>query len=377
MAATYELLLADPFGTKQGVLDRFSSCTYVRTVGDVGEMSLVLPANAYDVALFQPDSRIYVQRALPGGVPYLDMETCWFVRDLPKWPELDAQGAEVIQVDCQDAVSLLASRIIPYNEGDPTTLKLAAADDMCKAVARENLGALATDTARDLTAYLSVAANQALGKVVKQAFARAIVLDTLKKIVAASWELGTYVTFDVVVTDPVTGKLEFRTYAGQRGEDHRFPGGQPPVVLDPNLGNLAQVSLGFLYRDEKTYVYVGGQGMGTIRAVQTASDAARIGRSPFNRRELWVDASSSNDATVLTNTAQSALRKARPINTFTGTLIEQENTLRGVHWDFGDFLTANYRNASYDVRVDKVAVTLTNSQQGIAEQVIASLRSDK
>jgi len=182
--------------------------------------------------------------------------------------------------------------------------------------------------------------------------------------------------FDVVVSDPRTGQLEFRTYVGARGGDHRFPGGNPPVILDPAAGNLANVTLSQRYRDEKTYVYVLGQGLGTIRAVQPVSDAARIGRSPFNRREIAVNANSTSDPDVLLKECNAALKAGRPLSTLTADIVEQADTLRGVHWNLGDQVTVNYKNQAFDARVDKLGVTLQNAKDGVAESTTTAFRID-
>jgi hypothetical protein len=43
-------------------------------------------------------------------------------------------------------------------------------------------------------------------------------------------------------------------------------------------------------KDEKTYIYVAGQGEGSDRATAFAQDSTRIGLSPFGRIEGFQDA---------------------------------------------------------------------------------------
>lgn len=369
---SYEILTATPLGTPGIPLDQVIRCVYARTVNNIGEMTLTLP-DIYPSGIFQRDTRIYVQRSVAGKPLVVDLETCWLVQDIAK--TLNSEGLATLTLRCVDTIAILSYYIVPYNANNtavPGSLKLQAMDDMMKAIVRENMGSLASDTTRNLGGYLAVQADSTQAPVLKKEFSKRVVLDVLREIAEASFESGTYLAFDIVLTNPSTGQLEFRTYVQQRGEDHRFPGGSPPLVLDTETDILADVSSDEKHADEKTYVYVGGQGLGNIRPVVTASDPVRIGASAFGRREIFVDDNNTDDVTVLQTDADLALKKHNVIREITATLNDQATVIRGIDWDYGDFLTASYAGQTFDVHADKIAVTLTEAGEDKTSVVLKS-----
>lgn len=378
MAAEYTVIHYAPAQWVGTVLDRVIKCEYARTDSDAGAMTLTVPDDYYDPSLFQPYSRFVVERALGSQPPYADLETVWFLADGPHY-DLDESGTTVIVMECVDALGwVLGGANIAYQQYSEQAYKLDYADDMGKAIVRENMGSLATDTDRDLSAVLSVQPDASAAPIVRLGFERLQVLEALAKIrdASAADDTPTWMGFDVVLANAITGLLEFRTYTGQRGIDHRFPGGSPPVILSPERGNLKSVRVGSLYRGAASYIYAGGPGVGSIRAIAPASDAAMIALGPFGRREVFVD-TQAPDAESLQYEANAALRRLRPRRFFSGEIVETEDTLRGIHWDYGDYATGSYRDVTMDVRVDKIAVTLTPGPGGgLVDKVAAFLRGE-
>jgi len=367
VAADYSILLQSPGAVPLRDLDKVAACTYARANNAGGAMTLTLPDGVYDPSLFAPYSRIVVQRSLPGVPPYVDLDTPWFVVTGPIY-SLSADGRALVSFGAVDALELILNgRNVAYNDYNEFTYKLAAADDMAKAVVRENAGSLATDTDRDLTGFMNVAPDVAAAPIIRMgSFARQQVLDVLGEIADASAndDTPTWLGFDVALADVVSGLLEFRTYINQRGNDHRFPGGNPPLLLSPEAGTLADVVTQTNYANVASYIYAGGAGVGDIRPIAAASSAALIALSPFGRRERFVDGSQIVDPDALQALADAQLQQARIAQTLTGRIVELPNTLRGVHWDYGDYTTANYRGATFDCRVDKIRVNLTAAPAG-------------
>lgn len=365
--AEYQLLLQSPAGVYLGSLAQVASCTYAKAQNVGGEMTLLLPPNQYDPSLFQSFGRVLVQRQVGAAQPYIDLNTPWFIIDGP-FNELDERGLAVVRFECWDALKLiLTSRNIAYNDYTDYTQKVDYADDMLKALVRENAGTLATDTARDLSVYLAVQPDTSQAPIIRMEGMSRRQLDAVCADIAnasANDDTPTWLGYDIELADQVTGALEFRTYIGQRGVDHRFPGGNPPLLLSVEAGNLANVQTGVQYGESASFVYVGGAGVGTIRAVATAQDDALIALSPFGRRERFVDGSSIMAAEALADQARAELRGARPRQFMQASLVETLTTLRGVQWDFGDYLTASYQGATFDVRADKILVTLKPGDGG-------------
>lgn len=372
MAADYEFLLQSPAGVPLGSLGNaylagrmsgVARCTYARGQNVGGEMSLTVTEDVYDPSLFQPFGRVLVQRTIGGTQPYIDFNVPWFILNGPFYA-LDASGLATVRFDCVDPLGLiLPSRVIPYNEYTDQTQKVDYADDMLKELMSENAGASATDTARSLATYLSIQPDTSQAPIIfMEGMSQRVLLDMLTDIANASAndDTPTWLGFDIELADQLTGLLEFRTYIGQRGVDHRFPTGNPPLLLSIEAGNLQNVEVSTQYKDSASFVYARGAGVGTIAAVATAQDDALIALSPFGRREKVVDGGSVPGADALDFLARSELRNARPRQYMQANLVEggATPTLRGVQWDFGDYCTASYKGMTFDVRVDKVAVTL-------------------
>lgn len=382
MAANYEILWQTPGGVTLGWLERIHECVYARTENDAGEISLSLPDRVYDESWFQPFSRVLIYRYLPGLNGYLDLETPWYILDGPYF-ELDEDGTEIIRLGGTDALGLaLGGANVAYNDNNTYTLKLDEADDMLKAVMRENRGSLATDTDRDLSTFLTVEPDASAAPIIRYgSFARQQVLSVLQGITQASANdetTPTWLGFDVVADPEIGNPLIFRSYVSQRGNDHRFPGGSPPRLLSAVSGSLAQVRVGTNYREMASVIYAGGPGVESIRSIVTAQDDALLALSPLSRVERFVDGSQITDPDALTAFARAELRRARPRRTFEARLVETENMRRGVHWDYGDYLTAEHRNLTYDVRVEKLAVRLTPGPDGgLIDETDTLLRGDE
>lgn len=370
--SVYEILSATPGGIVNGVLDRIIRCTYARSVNNIGEMTLILP-DVYPIEWFIRDARVYIQKGVGSNTPVVDLETSWFIQDITAG--LSADGRSTVELHCVDAIAILSYFIVPYNANNteiPGSLKLQEADDMMKAIVRENMGSLASDTNRNISEFLAVQEDSSAAPILKKEFSKRIVLDVLKELADSSAEQGTYLAFDVVLTDALTGALEFRTYVGQRGNDHRFPGGSPPVLMDAESDTLSEIALVEGYENQKTYVYVGGAGLGDIRPVTTASDDEEIASSPFGRREIFVDMNNTTDVDVLEAEASAALKKNEATEGFSARLNDQATIIRGIHWNYGDFLSASYKNRTFDVHADKIAITINEDGTDKTEAILSS-----
>lgn len=371
----------DPLGNHQFDADDAYSLEASVGVNTVGAATLVLPGH-YGREKFFRDGLLELWRQPAGGPARLWTERLWFIRDLRKvihgkrhsW-KLTAYDGNYIFADPEGQ----RGRIVAYNTSNSYTSKLAAADDMMKAVVRENAGTLATDTARNLSTYLAVAPDAALGPVIRKEFARRVVLSVLQELAQAAATAGTYLAFDVVCTvppSPVSSGaafgLEFRTFIGQRGLDHRTASGQQ-VLIGPDFGTMDDVEVVEDATAEENYIYAGGEDVATVRAVATATDSARTSLSPFNRRESWIDARETKEAVALQDVADRALRAGRPRLIMTGTLLDTDQARYGIKWDYGDYLPAQADGINFDVRVEGLTVRVAQEKR---EALTASVRGE-
>jgi hypothetical protein len=352
--------IADPFGTE---LARVANMTggsqgtlqYVMSVGLIGALTMTLPIG-FDDSLLRLDGRVSVWRDVGSArAPYQDGNAEYLIR---KW----IYGEEQTTIVALHANSLLTTRIIDYYAGTTYTSKLAtAADNLIKAFASQNLGSgivtadrLGAETQADLSAYLSIGASVSLGPSTAKAASWRNLFDVVREICDDATEAGTYLTADISAID--TDSLLFETYTQWRGTD-RTVGSGNDLIFSIGRGNLADAQLTVDRTEEITFVTAGGLGESTARIIQTASDDTRMAESPFNRREAFTELTNSADTSQILAIAQARLRAGRPKIALTGRIVETPGSVRGIHYDLGDFVTVELRNQQYNTRLDVISET--------------------
>lgn len=368
VSASYRIVISDPFGTPLADASDFISLKYARVTNDVSTLTLTLPS-AFNAALLRiPDGRIEVWRRIDGGREYLDTETTWLIKAVEY--VRDASGKVVIVVEADTPLSIL---------GDPGRMSYAysalwgsngsglyLADTFIQLLAFYALGdsaanAAAGDYRKIVPQYITLAAPQGLGAPVSKTFAWRGVLKVMQEIAEASTQQGAYIAFDIVAPTPST--YQFRTYAYQRGVDHRYSSGINPVLLSSAFGNLSETKLRRDYRDMASKVYVGGKGDGASQIISSRTDTALTTLSPFSLREKFIECTNSTDETTLGNEAYAELRASRPRVTLSGRIIQTPDTLYGVHWQWGDYVTVQDFGQSFDCRIDAITVTVSNGNE--------------
>ena len=363
--ADYHLEVLDPTGVnKLAVIKDYIGEDYARTENAVGAATFTVPP-AYRSVFFtgsdvKVDTRILPYRTLPGGTPYLDMETEWLVQDGEEVQ--DSTGKRMINLYCVDDIWLLSTRNVAYYALTAYAEKNAAAGDLIKAVIRENLGALAVDTTRDLSDYLSVQADLGDGATVPLSFDRQQVLDVCKAAADASAKARKYIAFDVVSSSP--GKLEARTYANFRGNDHRASSASP-VRVGRDPGNVTDFHLRYAHTGEVNSVYCGGQGEAATRPIGTSADATRIAVSPFRRIEKYISGLNTVVVSELNAQADAEVRAGRPRITVEGTIAQKDGFLYGLHFKWGDYLTLSDNGMSFDIRLSSLRVQVKDGKETI------------
>lgn len=365
-------LLHPAAGYPLALIDAFSALTYTKVTNGVGAFTLTLPGS-FDTSKVQEDTRVVIYRKPRGGVRAIDF--CGFVRKVAK---STLGGHPAFTVSGYDLNYLLGNpggqtgRIVAYAAASSQAAKSDQADDMMKAIVRENLGASAI-AARNLTAYgFTVQADVGLGTSIEKAFAWRNVLAVLQEIADASHVTEATCVYFGIVPLNIGWECEFRTKVGQWGNDHRFPSGPAgSVVFGLEFANLAEVERSTDYSDEVTYAYAGGQGEESARVIKESSQATRLGMSPFNRRESFIDARQATIDNQVQDAADGAVRDGRPHNLFTGKVLDTSQVY-GRDWGHGDYVTGVYAGETIDCRIETVTVTIQNG----VETVDATLRSE-
>ena len=272
---THIIRWLDPNGAPLTVLKDFTRLEYLRAEGKVGWLKLDLDPLAIDTSLLRVNMRLEPWRSTFSITPYLDGDSQFF---LQSWGwKTDAQGVERLHLEAYDGNFIVAQHIVDEYSGTAGAAKTDYADDMLKAIIREQMGSLATDTARDLSTWMSVQADLSAGPSITKAFSWRDVLAAINEIVNDSTTQGTYATFDTVKTGD--GTMELRTYTGQRGVDHGQSSAQP-VVFSKGRKNLVTPEYTEDHSEEANYIYVGGRGTATTQMIGNSQHSRRNRAEP-------------------------------------------------------------------------------------------------
>jgi hypothetical protein len=365
--ASYEVWLLHPAtGVQMALLDHQEGLEYARRTNEVGSFTLMLP-DTFDQAMAQKDARLIVWRQPSGGRKSID-----FAGLVRYWVYQYVSGVlrRGLAGPCYN--DILDTRIIPYNSGTGYTLKNQEADDLMKALVRENLGASATDGDRDLVTpgYLAVDGDTSLATVVWKQCCRLKLLQTLQEVAEASKETAATAAYFGVVPSGSGFDMIFRTNIGQWGQDHRYPDGPAGArIFAVERSNITDPKLEIDAREEVTYVYAAGQGEEDNRIILPVYDIARIGESPLNRREMLLDERGEDYISRLGSAGRTALEDGRPATRFTGSIVETPTSRYGIDWGFGDYVTASFLGQQYDVQVSMVNVKLSGQEETIRTEL--------
>lgn len=403
MTAIYEVIIKRPDNTVILRTNDFIRLAYVRRYNTRGTLTLEIPPVA-GIGDFLQDTRIEVWRQAVGGLPMLEGDTCWFLYRVEV--AISDSGVYSLVLYAEDAIALLNRRTVAYPADFPDfpipeTTKTAYMDDMMKAIVRENYlagaGSYATydivtltytpDPARDMSAYLTVQADAGGAPLETRQFAHQPIMMIFEGLATASAELGVDLIFDIVQTND-TGDppfLEFRTYTNTRGSDRSVgnAGGNPPVVLSPELGNLRELVLSRDWEQATSRVYVAGNGEGIHRVPHIVSlsnmDLQATPDNPLRYREQFFNMSMVNVVNgPLTSEAESAIYRWQPKEDFSGVLMETPTTVYGRDFFYGDLVTVRLQDrlAQTNVidRTAHVASVSVRMEDGV-EEISATISS--
>lgn len=352
--ATYDIHLLDPFGVAFGDLNAFESFDLALAENDVGALTITLPPS-YRYDRFQKDGRIAVYRSILGRPPVLVGNALWLIRDRRKSL---SRGKRAYTIRAVHANDILRRRIIAYNSGTSQTSKTGTADDIIKAFADENLVS-ATDTTRNLASSLfTIQAVTSQGPSISKAATRRNLLTVCQEIANAAAQAGTYTGFEVRANSETA--LQLVTYTNQRGTDRRQSSAQPLVLtVDAALG---EVEYEENWSEEVSSVYAGGQGEGAQRAIGTATDTGLIGSSPFGLIEDFYNDNMTTDQTQLDDDADQQLFAQREKKSFNASVDDIPGATFGLHYDWGDLVSASFDDVTLDCRVNPVHITFSKDQ---------------
>lgn len=360
--SNYSIWLCDPRGYRQPhVLHDAVRLNYVLSDTDVGQFSIALPPYYYDLVQM-PDAVFEIWRS-PDGKTH-NCEGVFFA----DWVEDRYEdGVWRPTFGGSDVNVLLGTRVIAYKANNAYSSKTNNADDMMKYIIRENLGASATDTDRDLTGVgFSVDGDYDIGVSQTRSFSFNRVDDTLRSIRDASIRDGTPIFFRVEAVGFNPLSLVFRAYKNQIGTDRTVTTGGNRLVFDPTMGNISDFVERQDYSEEVTVVYVLGSGIEDGRLVEEVEDTSRSKRSPWRRREAVYDNSQISTSAGAIDAGNAVLNAGQPKKRATGLAISAPGTVYGRDWFLGDRATLRGRKRSYDIRMASVNVEVDGQNESVS-----------
>jgi len=408
MSSSYELWLLDDSGKRILLLEEMAFFSYSRTVRGFGTLLVGIPYQAFRekiAPVFEPDRRIQVWRSPAKGIPLREEQT--YVLRMTEIYKRETDGVEIIRFYGRDAKDLLRRRIVIQAAGTDYTRKTDYVDDMMKEIVREQMlygsaldetGVVDNTRAFPEDEFL-VQGEVSLGPSVTATFAEREVLDILKELQDASFQLNedsstinSRIYFDVITFD-AQGRLlmildedgnpildedgypildeaspeisaeqgfKFVTFADLRGQDRT----ESALVFSVENDNLDGPDFRNDFTQEENSIIVKGFGRGDSRAFERVQDDARVGASRWNLCEGYEDASTEPDQDHLEDFGYARLHDGRPkedINAVFLNVPGSEDTPRslyGVDWDLGDLLPVDYADKRFNVELMIVYVAV-------------------
>lgn len=122
---------------------------------------------------------------------------------------------------------------------------------------------------------------------------------------------------------------------------------------------------------EQNFAYVGGSGEGVDRIIETIANITAIARSPWGRKEVFVEARQQSETQALLSTGQNELvaRKKEQKLTFNVRQSVQSRWLR--EWFLGDLITAEYSGYTFEKQIIEIGVAVTAGETAQQPEVIS------
>lgn len=158
----------------------------------------------------------------------------------------------------------------------------------------------------------------------------------------------TIVDFDVVGIGPAA--FEFRVYGQQRGLDRRLIGvdsvtgfnsaGNIPMVFSFDRNNISSATSTRDVASSKNAVLTLGGGKNQAQLYDITQDFVASSISPWGIREIITNASNGTEPSVLASISAATLQKAKVVNGFSFSVLQQAGSYYGKDYGFGDYVSA-------------------------------------
>ena len=359
MTIRYQICITDDTGTIVAIPRDYGSCRYtLRADGGIGVCEIILPRRKYQSIMDEakPDYRIQIWRSIDGGATYrLDGHTEYLAL---QWEKSD----DAIRVTAPSIQQILTRRINAFYAGyrDPVTrvgaIYTGTVTTMMYDLINANFSGGMIDPNRDVIGIFipnfTINGPLSLGPTLNVACTRENVFDTINKFAEASINAGRWAAG--IVSSNGT-RWEFNAYVDWAGVDRRNT-----LLLSPDARNIQNATLTINAIDQKSSIIAAGRGTGQGRYIAIQQDAQTIAKSVYGYKESFVEDTNARTS-QMNSLARSELRKLRQTLDFTCDLTQQYGTVRGVHYDIGDYLRVRYLDTILDVRLDMIEVSLSDT----------------
>lgn len=405
MPSSYEFWLLDDTGKRIVLLQNYSYFSYSRSLLGYGTFLMGIPYEDWKKQVyptFQVDWRVDVWRAADEKTP-MRREAMYLLRMQKIYTRVD--GITMIAFTGRDLTDLLSRRFVMQAAGSLYTYKSAPVDDMMKQIVREQMtyglaadenGTL--DPSRAFPPEFTVQEDLGLGPTVALAFADRNVMDVIRELKQASFQLNAIsiannrIFYDIVprdmdgipdyileeasgrpIADEVSGYIEsesggkafkgvgfqFQTFAILRGQDRT-----QEIEFSIANNNLKEPYFSDSSLEEVNAVTVKGYGRGDSRVAVRVEDTERVNASRWNRMEGYKDGSQEPDQSRLADIGYPELYAGQHKEEFSAVFLntpggpDSPRSLYGVDWDLGDLVRASYAGKQFNLEIVIVYVAI-------------------
>lgn len=397
MAATYQVWIKNRAGVRVAVLtDETAPAsgighTQIRSLylthleNHAGTLTLQIDGRSRLVPLFQTDCQIEVYRRVltSGGDWYLEWEG-FFIGEERR---IDGNGDKTFIIHGVGYLDLVYREEISYFSSTAYTDKSGAGETVIKEFVSENIGSGAVvnlGAGREYSGVrlgLSVETDQGRGENWDGERSWKNLGKVIKEIAVL-----TGVAFDIVGTGAAT--FEFRVYEGQRGEDRSNVGitaasaglnaaGNPPIVFSDKKRNMRNVVYSRNQGTAINTINVLGRGDTITREITLRENAEGIAASDYeddddnivvtnwNRRVDSINASQQTTEEGRESVGDAELAERVPSETFTFEPVQSRSLAYGVHYTWGDVITAQIDDIVRHKKLIGVKITLNQNGENI------------
>lgn len=360
MTANYQLRLYDTNGGQIAVFDDWNSVYYFKNLNGTSVHTISIPGDDSRRALFKLDCMIEIRRArLADNIPWT-REYIGFHRTFQD--QVTDRGDVLFTSYGRSFEDLLKRRSILYPSGGAQDTKSGPADDVVKAIVRENVGlnaTIANGRIRDgVTLGFAVDVNASQAPTWSGSVAFKNVLDALQQIVKA-------IPFDFLVDYPSPLAFRFQTRYPRLGTDRTGAGSAAPHIFSLGHANMSSPYAVESHVDEGNVVLVLGPGEAAARTFVERNDPIAMLRSPWGSVEKTIDARTVTTTPGLNAIGDAQLKSLAATRRISFQVLESAGSVYGRDYFLGDLVLCQFAGFQTVKKIAGVEITVANGREDI------------